>query len=110
MERVKYSYVDNAEAQEFIQKLQSSDPSDSSFSLHNGLIRYKGKVWLGNNVVAQQRVLQVIHLSGVGGHSGVLATYHKIKQLFHWHRLKQAVKEFVAACAICQQVKVEHIR
>ena len=72
--------------------MQSSDNGDSSFSLHNGLIRYKGMVWLGSNAVAQQHVLQVVHQSGVGGHLGVLATYHRIKQLFHWPGLKQAVK------------------
>ena len=49
-------------------------------------------VWLGSNAVAQQHVLQVVHQSSVGGHLGVLATYHRIKQLFHWPGLKQAVK------------------
>lgn len=78
--------------------------------MYNGLIKYKGKVWLGDNVVAQQHVLQVVHQSIVGGHSGVLAIYHRIKQLFHWPGLKQAMKDFVATCAICQQVKVEHVR
>lgn len=51
--------------------------------------------------MAQQHVLQAVQQPGVGGHSGVLATYQRIKQLFHWPGLKQAVKEFVVACAIC---------
>ena len=110
LDRVKASYADDPTAQGLILKLQSSANTDPSFSYSDGLIRYKGKVWLGDNAVAQHHVLQAIHQSGVGGHSGVQATYYRIKQLFHWPGLKQAVKKFVAACSVCQQVKVEHIK
>lgn len=57
--------------------------------LQNGVIRHKGKVWLGTNSLAQQHVMQAVHNSGTGGHSGVQATYYRIRQLFSWPGMKK---------------------
>lgn len=46
----------------------------------------------------------------MGGHSGNLATYHRVKQLFAWPGLRQSVHNFVQACDVCQRVKSEHIK
>lgn len=40
------------------------------FSLIQGVIRYKGRIWLGHNVALQQKVMQALHSSAIGGHSG----------------------------------------
>jgi transposase InsO family protein/ribosomal protein L21E len=76
----------------------------------DGLLRYNGHIWVGTNSIAQNHILQALHSSGVGGHSGVRATYERVKNLFAWPKLKQSVQEFVAACAVCQQAKVEHVK
>jgi hypothetical protein len=58
----------------------SATPSNSrGFSLQDGLLHYKGHVWVGTNVLAQNHILQALHCSGVGGHSGVRPTYERIK-------------------------------
>lgn len=70
----------------------------------------KGRVWIGNNPLAQSHILQALHASGIGGHSGIQATYHRVKALFAWPKLKQFVTSYVQACDICQKAKVEHVR
>ena len=70
----------------------------------------KAEFWVGNNKLAQSHILQALHDSGIGGHSGCTATYHRIKQLFAWPKLKDFVKHYVEACSVCQQAKVEHVR
>lgn len=65
---------------------------------------------MGNNKFAQQHILQALHASGIGGHSGIHATYHRIKNLFAWPQLKQTVAEFVQQCDVCQKAKVEHVK
>ena len=60
--------------------------------------------------MAQQHILQALHASGIGGHSGIQATYHRVKSLFAWPKLKETVTQFVQACTVCQQAKVEHVR
>lgn len=46
----------------------------------------------------------------MGGHFGIHATYHRVKSLFAWPKLKQTVTAFVQQCEICQQAKVEHVK
>lgn len=50
------------------------------------------------------------HASSFGGHSGFAVTYRRVKANFFWHQMKPTVKEFVAACAVCQQAKVERVK
>ena len=65
---------------------------------------------MGCNELAQQHILQALHSSGVGGHSGIRATYERVKKLFAWPRMKHSVQVFVSGCTVCQQAKVEHVK
>ena len=51
-----------------------------------------------------------MHTSPLGGHSGFLKTYHKVKKYFFWDGLKSDIQNFVAECLIFQQNKVETIK
>lgn len=70
----------------------------------------KGHIWLGNHTLAHKVVLLALHSSGLGGHSGITATYHKVKALFAWPNLKQYVMAFINACEVCAQAKPKHCR
>lgn len=79
------------------------------YTLKEGLISYKGRVWIGSNSSLQATILSSLHSSDVGGHSGFEVTYYRIKALFAWPKLKQSVKTFVAQYSVCQQAKTERI-
>ena len=51
-----------------------------------------------------------MHTSPLGGHSGFLKTYHRVKKEFFWDGLKSDIEKFVAECLVCQQNKVETIK
>jgi hypothetical protein len=51
-----------------------------------------------------------LHTSPIGGHSGFLKTYHRIKKYFFWEGIKADVQNFVAKCVVCQQNKGETIK
>ena len=51
-----------------------------------------------------------MHSSAIGGHSGMRATYQRIKRLFYWQGLKQWVETKVASCPICQRSKHENCK
>lgn len=91
-------------------ELSLSDSNDHGFQLVNGIIKYKGRVWVGSNSLAQQHILQALHNSGIGGHSRFQATYHRIKSLFAWPKMKDSVRLFVQTCEVCQQAKAEHVK
>ena len=109
-ENLIQGYEEDAEARKILTELALHPENSKGFSLVDGILRYKGRVWLGTNSLAQQHVIQALHSSGLGGHSGVAATYHRIKSLFAWPKMKSAIQTYVEQCTICQQAKVEHIK
>jgi hypothetical protein len=75
-------YQDNEEDRKLLTALSLPRSHPVDFSLVDGLIRYKSRIWLGHNTLAQQHVLQTLHSSGIGGHSSVQGTYQRVKSLF----------------------------
>jgi hypothetical protein len=77
--------------------------------LDQGIIKYKNAIWLGHSIEIQEIVTAQLHASPIGGHSGYLVTYKRIKALFYWPHMKDTIQKFVAACSFCQQAKAEHV-
>jgi transposase InsO family protein len=112
MENLQLGYQDDPESKKLLAELSATSVHSNTdgYTLVDGLIRYKDRIWVGNNALAQHHILQALHCSGVGGHSGVRATYERIKELFAWPKMKLSIQQFVAACGVCQQAKVEHVK
>jgi len=91
--------------QVLLSKLAVDPSAVPHFSLQEGIIRYKKRIWLGSNKDLQAQILSALHDTPSGGHSGFPVTYRRIKQLFAWKAMKSDVKAFVAGCSICQQAK-----
>jgi hypothetical protein len=98
---LKDGYEENPEDKKLLVELTLVKENDKGFALIDGVIRFKGRLWVGNNLLAQQHILQALHASGIGGHSGIAATYSRVKSLFAWPHLKQSVHQFVQQCSIC---------
>jgi len=107
---LKEGYEDDPTAKQLLTELAVSSDNQKGYSLQDGVIRYQGRVWVGNNSTAQQHILTALHASGIRGHSGITATYARVKHLFAWPRMKQMVTTFVQHCQICQQAKPERIK
>jgi hypothetical protein len=107
LQEVLNSYTTDSTAQEILTRLAVNNLDQEGFSLDNGLIRYKDKVWIGNNSALQTKLISALHSSVVGGHSGAMPTYYRLKQLFSWKGQKRNVISFVKKCLICQQAKHE---
>ena len=110
VQKLVEGYEDDEQAKRLMTELAISADSHPGYKLQNGVLRYKGRVWVGNNKTAQHHILIALHDSGIGGHSGVSATYARVKQLFARPSMKQSVQEFVKQCEICQQAKTERIK
>jgi hypothetical protein len=92
-----------------IQRLQQDSNALDTFTWENDSLWYKYGLYLCNNSQLKQKVLLELHTSLVGGHSGFLKTYHRVKKEFFWDGLKTDVQRFVVECLVCQQNKVETI-
>jgi len=76
------SYLHCPQAAQLLTELKLSSKTNR-FSLVQGVIRYKGRIWLGHSPSFQKQVMQALHSSPIGGHSGVLVTHIRIKKLFY---------------------------
>lgn len=75
-------YNEDPQAQQLLVELALTSKNVKGYTLSKGVIKYKGRIWLGNNKLAQEHILQSLHDSAIGGHSRFHATYQRTKALF----------------------------
>jgi len=80
---VLQSYDSDPVTQELLAKLSDTSVSTPNYTLQDGLIRYKGRIWVGNDAALRLKLVQALHANAVGGHSGVPVTYRRIKKHFY---------------------------
>uniref|UniRef100_J3KY79 Reverse transcriptase domain-containing protein n=1 Tax=Oryza brachyantha TaxID=4533 RepID=J3KY79_ORYBR len=98
-------YNEDSQATKFLTALAVNAAAIPNFSLHNGILKYKNRIWVGNNSELQTKIVHALHDSPIGGHSGFPVTYRRVKGLFVWPGMKKMVKTLVDECDICQQAK-----
>jgi hypothetical protein len=65
-----------------IQRLQQDSSASDTFTWKNDSLWYKDRLYLCKNSQLKQKVLLELHTSPIGGHSGFLKTYHRVKKDF----------------------------
>lgn len=110
LEEVAEGYLHDAKSAKLLAQLSIQNLEDSPYKLKDGLIRYKGRIWLGHNSALQNKIFGALHDSSIGGHSGFPVTYRRIKTLFAWPGMKKQIKLKVKECSICQQAKPDRFR
>ena len=92
-------------AQELLTKLHADPTGTPHYTLRDALIRYKGRLWIGNDPELCKCLLHAMHSSAIGGHTRISVTYRHAKQNFAWPGMKSAIHAFVFECQLCQQAK-----
>lgn len=110
MDGILDSYASDDKAIEILQALAVSPYARPHFQLIQGLPRYKGCIWIGNDVNLQNKIFSAFHDSPLGGHFGFPVTYHRIHSLFRWTWMKKFLKDKVQSCLVCQQAKPERVK
>lgn len=99
------AYAQDNKAKDLLQQLGVTNAPVGHFTLHQGVIKHKGRIWIPNVVSIQHQIFLALHASAMGGHSGFPVTYARIKQLFFWHNMKSTIKDWIKDCYICHQAK-----
>jgi hypothetical protein len=71
IQKLREGYQEYGEDRKLLAELAVSGENDMGFALGDGVIRLNGIIWVGHNVLAQEHILQALHASGIGGHSGI---------------------------------------
>jgi hypothetical protein len=75
LEIVIEGYQQDDHSKQLLSELALTGSNEKGYSLVDGVIRNKGRIWLANHKEAHQAILLALHSNGFGGHSGVMATY-----------------------------------
>ncbi|CAD6260028.1 unnamed protein product [Miscanthus lutarioriparius] len=91
-------------------KLATDPAAVPHFTIDHGLLKFKNRIWVGTNTALQQQLIEALHSSPFGGHSGIPATLKRIQHLFAWPGMKKHITEFIKSCPACQQAKPERVK
>jgi hypothetical protein len=103
--KLKEQLTKDEEFQQFFKKVVETPEEYKNFEILNGLIFFRGKLFVPNSSPLKQTLLEEFHASLVGGHSGIHRTFGRLQENVFWFGMRKDVEEFVKACAICQQTK-----
>jgi hypothetical protein len=93
---VENSYTLDPHYKSLIEQLLVNDQSVPQYSIHSSILRHNGRIGIGSHTDLRTNILSSLHSSPIGGHSGIRATYQRVKRIFHWPKLKQSVEAFVS--------------
>lgn len=85
-----------------------SNPSlHPHFSVLDNLLYRKQKLVIPNDGQVRLVILQWLHSSHQGGHSGIRTSIARIKSMFYWKGLVKDVTKFIQQCETCLRCKYE---
>ncbi|KFK39596.1 hypothetical protein AALP_AA3G264600 [Arabis alpina] len=83
-----------------------ADPTaHDEFTVVNGRLLRNGRLVLPKESPMVKLILQEFHDGKVGGHGGIHKTQKRIGDMFFWRGMMTDIKEYVAACQVCQRHK-----
>ena len=78
---------------------------DDNYIILEGMIYYKGRIYLVQYSELKYKFLQEAHDSPLAGHLGIFKTYRKLRKRFYWNGMKEDVKKYVNECKVFQKNK-----
>jgi hypothetical protein len=82
-EDISKSYSGDSHCTKLLDDLAVDPTSNQRFSLHSGILRHKGRLYIGAYGDLKGRIFNSFHSSIFDGHSGNRGTYHRLKQIFY---------------------------
>lgn len=109
MLEVSASYEHNPFAQQLITELITNPVGKPDYTLTQGIIRYKLKLFVGKSSNLRLKIFENMHQSPLGGHSGQQGTYKRVKMVFYWPTMRLDIFKWVSEYDLCQRIKVENV-
>ena len=109
IQEVLESYKEDEWIKETISQVLLTPTQVPDYSYHDGILRYKKRLVVGDQGDIREKIITALHDSQVGGHSGIQASYLRAKNLFYWPGMYKTIKEKVLECDTCRKCKDEHV-
>ncbi|KAL3518442.1 hypothetical protein ACH5RR_021031 [Cinchona calisaya] len=80
-----------------------------NWSYMDGLLKYQSRLYVSRYGRIRRKLIEALHPSQLGGHSGIQASYMRASQLFYWLGMLRDFKEVILNCDTCKRCKDEHV-
>src|SRR5690606_13601278 len=110
IQRIREEQHKDENLQKIPEELRGQDgPNNTGYYLaEDGTLLINGRITVPKGQGLRDEILRIAHHSLLSIHPGSSKMYRDVRRYYHWPGMKKAVAQWVAQCATCQQVKVEH--
>jgi len=108
LKEIQAAYESDGVLKDIISVLQQHPDAKKHYSWSQDILRRKSKIVVPNDVEIKNKLLQWLHCSGMGGHSGRDASHQRVKSLFYWKGMVKDIQAFIRSCGTCQQCKSDN--
>lgn len=95
VEEIQESLKGDSEAMQWVVQASTNIIGPKISYFQQGVLMYKGKFYVGSNGSWRQNMMEEMHSTYHGGHSGIDNTFSKFSQLFFWPAMREDIKMFV---------------
>jgi hypothetical protein len=74
----------------------------------DGILMYKGKVYVSNSKEIKNEMLKEMHNVPYAGHPGYHKTIAIVRSQYFWPRMKKEVANYIVTCLEFQKLKIKH--
>jgi len=107
LREIQQSWITDIHLQKLITELKANTSSHKHYTCENNELRRKGRLVVGIDLTLRKKILQWLHASEEGGHSGMNATVKRVKVVVYWKGLNKDIKHFIQRYSVCQQNKYD---
>ena len=83
IEELQKSYEGDLYCQNIMSQLILDPNSHADYTRLDGILKYQGKIYVGSANSIRSQLIQTLHDSAIGGHSGQRNCWQKFKTLFY---------------------------
>jgi hypothetical protein len=92
---IKNSYSQDTHCLNLIAQGTAGTTLPKKYTFHAGILSFNGRIVVGADNLLKNKLMDTFHSSPMGGHSGIRASYQRIKHIFYWPNLKRDVEKFI---------------
>lgn len=104
LDQLQQFYTSHEVGKTLISKFQTVT-DNSHFSITQGILYFKGRIVIPEEVGLRTLLFEEYHASPLGGHSGVKGTLTRLAAAFAWPHMAKEIKARVRECVVCQMHK-----
>lgn len=105
LDQIKTCWSSDSVIQQLMNEISADPHKHPKYSWHRGELRRKGNLVIGGSPDLKLVILQWLHDSPSGGHSGRDVTAAKVKSLFYWKGMNKDIQQYVKDCDTFQRCK-----